>query len=244
MLYNVNDTVVGRSLDIYGEYSEGEIDLFRAYVRPAQVVVEVGANIGAHTVFLAKHVGSQGLVVAIEPQRLVFQTLCANLALNSIANVVCSQQASGAQAGTIHVPPLDPFSKNNFGGLALGQYQQGQAVAIVPLDAFGLQRCHFIKIDVEGMEEDVLRGAANTIARYRPILYVENDRTTKSDSLVRYIASLGYRMVWHRPLLFNPHNFFSNAEDVFANMVSFNLLCLPRDSQLQIPAGATEVLPQ
>ncbi len=244
MLYNVNDAYVGRSFDLYGEYSEGEIDLFRTFVQPEQVVVEVGANIGAITVFLAKHVGPRGLVVAVEPQRLVYQTLCANLALNSIVNALCYQQASGAHAGSIRVPSLDPYVQNNFGALALGQHQQGEVVPLVPVDAFRLQHCHFIKVDVEGMEEEVLRGAANTIARCRPLLYVENDRIEKSDSLVRYIASLGYRMVWHRPPLFNPHNFSGNAENVFANVVSFNMLCLPRDSHPQIPAGAIEVLPK
>ena len=53
-------------------------------IQPGDVVIEVGANIGPHTVFLAQHVGPQGLVLAFEPQRILFQTLCANLALNSI----------------------------------------------------------------------------------------------------------------------------------------------------------------
>ena len=90
MLYNFHDLYIGRSLDLYGEYSEGEIDLFGQIVQPGQVVVEVGANIGAHTVFLAHRSGPAARVLAFEPQRIVFQTLCANLALNSITNVDAS----------------------------------------------------------------------------------------------------------------------------------------------------------
>ena len=107
MLYNIHDTFVGRSLDLYGEYCEAEIEVFRQFIRPGAMVVEVGANIGTHTVFLAQHVTSSGFVVAFEPQRIVFQTLCANLALNNLTNVFCYQQAAGAKPGSLVVPPLD-----------------------------------------------------------------------------------------------------------------------------------------
>ncbi|MGD9720320.1 MAG: FkbM family methyltransferase [Pirellulales bacterium] len=242
MLYNTNDMYVGRSLELYGEFSEGEIDLFRQVIHPGNVVIEVGANIGSHTVFLAQQVGRNGLVVAFEPQRIVFQTLCANLALNSITNVVALHQAVGSQSGEIFVPQLDCLKENNFGGLSLGEYNKGEIVSVVQLDCANLPRCDFIKVDVEGMEEDVLRGAAGLIARFQPVMYVENDRQEKSDSLVRYIDSLGYRMAWHRPPLYNPQNFLGNAENIFCRrtgdtvieIVSANMLCVPKASQIQL----------
>src|SRR3954469_8060635 len=85
MLFNINDKYIGRSLELYGEFSEPEITLLTSYLRPTDTVVEVGANVGAHTVPRAQAVSGGGEVVAFEPQRLIFQTLCANLALNSIA---------------------------------------------------------------------------------------------------------------------------------------------------------------
>ncbi len=226
MLYNSNDTYIGRSFDLYGEWSEGEVEFFRQAVQPGQCVIEVGANIGAHTVFLAQQVGPKGVVLAFEPQRIVFQTLCANMALNNIPNVVCFQQAAGSQHGFIKVPPLDYTRENNFGGLALGDFEHGEPVPVFPLDAISLPQCHFIKIDVEGMEEDVLRGAVAMIQRHKPILYVENDWEDKSASLIRYIDSLGYDMYWHRPPLFNPSNFLGNPNNVFDTIVSINMLCL------------------
>src|SRR5690242_661708 len=81
MIYNTNDIYVGRSLDLYGEYSEGETEVFAQLVNAGDVVVEVGANIGTSTVWFGKHVGPAGAVVALEPQRIVFQILCANVAL-------------------------------------------------------------------------------------------------------------------------------------------------------------------
>ena len=81
MLFNKNDTYIGRSIGKYGEFSEGEIAIFDQLCRPGDIVVEVGANIGTHTLPIAKMVGVAGRVHAFEPQRIVFQTLCANMAL-------------------------------------------------------------------------------------------------------------------------------------------------------------------
>lgn len=226
MLYNIHDTYIGRSLDLYGEYSEGEVEVFRQIIRPGHIVVEVGANLGAHTVYLAQQVELAGLVLAFEPQRLVYQTLCANLALNNIPNVVALQQAVGAEPGLIKIPMLDYRRENNFGGLALGSFEVGEDVPVVTVDSFNLTRCNFIKVDVEGMEKQVLRGASRTIELYKPILYVENDQRDKSQALVQYIDSIGYKMYWHRPYYFSPNNFFGNMENVFPNIVSINMLCL------------------
>ena len=82
MLYNPNDKYIGRSLNLYGEFSEGEIALFRQLIKPGFVVLDIGANIGCHTVFMAQAMENSGRVIAIEPQRLTHQLLCANVALN------------------------------------------------------------------------------------------------------------------------------------------------------------------
>ncbi len=111
-------------------------------------MVEVGANAGAHTVSLSQAVGPAGLVLAFEPQRILLQTLCANLALNSLTNVHAFWAAVGNSPGSIVVPPLDYTQDNNFGGLELGGYQQGEQVPVLTLDSLKLPRCHFLKIDV------------------------------------------------------------------------------------------------
>src|SRR4051794_40390959 len=114
MLYNVNDTHVGRSLAVYGVWCEAEVKIFAHVLREGDLAIEVGANIGAHTVAMAKRVGPRGTVVAFEPQRVVFQTLCANVATNSLPNVFCYQSAVGERADVIVVPPLDPRVRQNF----------------------------------------------------------------------------------------------------------------------------------
>jgi FkbM family methyltransferase len=225
ILYNPNDRFVGRSIDLYGEYSNEEANLFQSLLNPGAIVLDIGAHIGLNTLALVNSVGSEGAVLAFEPQRALFQMLCANMALNNHTNVYCYHAVVGARTGTMVVPELDYTVVNNFAGLTLGKYQQGEKVRMLTIDSLDLQRCDFMKIDVEGMERDVLQGARETIARFKPALYVENDREEKSAALIACIRSLDYDLYWHRPPLFNPHNFTGHPENVFEGIVSINMLC-------------------
>ena len=216
IMYNQLDQYVGKSLRLYGEYSQGEAALFDQLVKPGHIVVEAGANIGSHTIHLAQLAGDEGQVWAFEPQRLVFQLLAGNVALNSLTNVRCLQNCLGDVDGqTVNVPVLDVNTVNNWGGLELGNYAEGEPVRQITIDSLGLSGCHFFKIDVEGMELQVLRGAEATIRKYRPVIYTEADRADKNAALFDYLRSLDYRLYWHEPPLYNPDNYFHNPENVF-----------------------------
>lgn len=232
-LYNRHDAYIGRSIEKYGEFSALEMQLLGRLCAPDDFVIEVGANIGTHTVAIAKRVGPGGTVLAFEPQRLVFQNLCANVALNSLRNVFCYWAAAGAAEGKITVPEPDPGQANNFGGIALGGNAQGFAVDCLMLDGFlSLPRLKLIKIDVEGMEMDVISGARELIRKFRPVIYVENDRLEKSEGLMRLIDSLGYDMHWHLPPLFNPDNCRGERENLYPGVVSVNMVCMHRENRL------------
>ena len=240
MVYNKHDVYVGRSLGKYGEFSWLEQALFQRIVTRGATVVDAGANVGAHTVPLSKYVGEQGKVHAFEPQRLVFQALCANLALNQGENVHAYREALGADEGIGRVPNPDPRASNNFGGVSMHESDAVEPVRRRTLDSLELPACHFIKADVEGMEAEVLRGASATIEAHRPVLYVENDREERSADLITLIAGMRYEIFWHTPPLFNPDNFARDREDIFNGVVSVNLLCLPAESKREI-AGLRRV---
>lgn len=204
---------------------------------------DIGANIGTHTLALARLVGQQGLVFAFEPQRIVFQTLCANMALNSLDNVHCINSAVDETSGTLRLFDPDPHVPNNFGGVQLamitGAPQAAPVERLVLDDFLNTDRLKLIKIDVEGMEAEVLRGARRTLARFKPILYVENDSVDKSPELVSLLEDSGYRCYWHLPGYASSNNYFESTEQMFpvafvdrgdtyldAIGVAVNLLCV------------------
>jgi FkbM family methyltransferase len=238
MAYFPHDIFIGGALERYGEYVERELDLLLSHVVEGSVVVEVGANIGCDTVALARKVGSTGRVFAFEPQRIIYQMLCANLAINGIWNVLAERAALGSAPGLLRVPPVDYSKPGNFGGVAL-QDQGAEPVQVLTLDAYQLERCDLIKIDVEGMELEVLKGAAGTISRTRPAIYCENDREEKSPALIGFLRALDYALYWHFPAMFNADNFCKNPVNVFQrsgkDIVSMNMLCLPREKGISSP---------
>jgi len=234
MLYNVNDQFQGKMLDKYGEYSEGEVDTFAQLLKPGMIAVEVGANIGSHTVAIANLVGPTGRVLAFEPQRAIFQVLCANIALNALEQVEAHWMAVGAAAGEVMIDRLDMRAEQNFGGYSIGKATAGDKVPLRSVDSFGLPHCHMIKIDVEGMEADVLRGAAATIRRCGPMVFCENESSEKSPELIQLLWDLDYDCYWHVTPYVRVPNFRGDPEKIHPTMVSTNMVCVPRAAKAQI----------
>lgn len=169
-----------------------------------RVFVDVGANFGTYTLGLARSVGPMGKVVSFEAQRILSYMLAGSIAMNGFTNVFCHNYAIGKERGKIEIPQFDYNKPLNFGSIEFGgsqrerldQERQQSAekveyVEMFPLDAFGFARVDILKIDVEGMEADVLLGATETLRRCRPILYVEHAKSD-SQALTGMIGSQGY----------------------------------------------------
>lgn len=137
-------------------------------VRPGDVVVDIGANIGNHTAFFSK-ICRASQVIAFEPQRQCFSNLLRNVQLNNLEGVQCFRYGLGASAGRAGVQMYKPW---NSGGLTLKEDVDG-AFEIVTLDSLSLPRIDVIKIDVEGFQRQVLEGAVETIRRTRPKIVIE-----------------------------------------------------------------------
>lgn len=234
-LFNRNDWPIGTSLREYGEYAMDELNFLAQLLTPDAVVIDAGANIGTHTVWFAQHAAQ---VVAFEPQRISYQTLNANVALNSLLNVLTFNAAVGGKNGRITVPIRDQYKPNNFGGVPLAGVTEGESVQLITIDSLNLPRCDLIKADVEGMEAELLIGAAETIAKFRPLLYMEADGAQAKDA-IKALFDLGYDCYWSVPNLFSPHNVEGNHEDVFMTMIgqpmcSINMLSLPKERNIQV----------
>lgn len=228
------DALIGASLERYGEYSEGEVELFARIIKPGFVVAEVGANIGALTVPIARMAGDEGRVFAYEPQRIIHQQLCANVAINGLWNVWTYNVAVGAgpSVGTLCIPPVNYAAPGNFGGVTLSEHG-AEPVDVITLDG-ELYSPSFVKIDCEGMELEVLRGAEHKIEACRPVLYVENDRIEKSEALVAAMRGYDYDLYWHTPALFNPANWAGDSTNILGGIHSFNVLGFPKELAIKV----------
>ena len=173
---------------------------------PDRVAVDAGANLGAFAVPLSAHVGDGGWMHAFEPQPVVFNMLAGSLALTQRVNVRAHNVCLGDVDGRIEVPQYDYHSPMNYGSIEFGPAQVeplNQARGADPakveyvdmrrLDGYGFERLDLMKIDVQRMEIPLLTGAAETLRRCRPVLFVEwidNDPGT----LIRALESHGYRV--------------------------------------------------
>lgn len=234
MLFSDHDAYVGRSLSLYGEYSEAEVNALLTALKPGGTVVEAGANIGALTVPLAKKAGA---VYAFEPQRTTFYALCGNVFLNNLKNVFCFQRGLGSSSTVVMIPDIDYDFAGNYGAYSMAQQTGFDVVPTkVPvevnrLDDFGLPACDLLKIDVEGMEVEVLKGAAGLIKAYRPVLYVEIDRPEIREAIFAFAIDMGYECWQHFPPLYREDNYHGGINpNVFGPCVSANMLAWHKDS--------------
>lgn len=233
------DDTIGASMREYGEWSESEVHLYRLLLRPGDVVVEAGANIGTHTVALSRIVGASGSVHAFEPLGINHRLLCANLLANDCFNVRTYQAALGRDLAFALFPDVEGDKIANFG--ALGFYGSGdlpkRLCPLMTVDTLELPRVNFLKIDVEGHEREIISGAIATVRRCRPVVYLEtlnhHAATLAADGhtswVIEQLKPQGYRF-WHLITpLYNAQNWHGNAHDAFPGKWSFDLVCVPQE---------------
>jgi FkbM family methyltransferase len=254
MLVNRNDYFMGQSMLVYGECSELELLFLLNLARNPGLVVEVGANMGIHTIPLAASLAKQGrLLYAFEPQPVIFQQLCANLALNGLTNARAFPYACGSQNGALMFEIPDYSKLGNFGSTEFRSVAPGEAssaagseaVQCVRLDdLLGEGSIGLIKVDVEGAEREVLEGCEGILARCQPVLYVENDRVENSPALIQWLFDHDYRLWWHIPPLFNPDNFRGVSENRYGTIRSVNMVGLHKSSPIKVTDLAEILDPQ
>lgn len=182
------------------------LDCRRKFFGDGVVAIDGGANIGVQTVEWARHTHGWGQVLAFEAQEVIFYALAGNIVLNNCLNARARHAALGAQNGRLDVPRPDYFSPASFGSLELRKSERtefiGQQISyaaercepvdLVAIDSLQLPRLDLAKIDVEGMELDVLAGMRETLERTRPVLIVEAIKCDRA-ALESLLTESGYR---------------------------------------------------
>jgi FkbM family methyltransferase len=187
---------------VFRESYEPEIGYVEGALRPGMVFVDGGANLGVYTVLASNAVGDEGRVLSFEPGGDSYERLNVNIAANAATNIRPRRAALSDSSG---LAPL-----YHTGGHAVSyslapdsaDETSSEQVETVTIDEVlaeeGLDRLDFVKLDVEGSEELALRGAADSLARFQPIVMFESlsDAAISSelsrDGAWNYLAGLGY----------------------------------------------------
>ena len=211
------DLTEGIDLAIYlfGHFEPTTVAAYRRLVRPGQTVVDIGANIGAHTLHLARAVGPGGRVLAVEPTAYAFGKLLANLALNPLLaeRVLARQAMLGPPGRGLTEPAIFSSWPLTGSGPSRDPTHRGELKATTGAEATSLDELlerekikavDFFKMDVDGFECEVLAGAQRTLANERPAIVMElapyalETRGQSLDALVGMLASHGYRLYRER----------------------------------------------
>jgi FkbM family methyltransferase len=196
MIVNENDQYIGQSIRQLGAWAQDDIDLIASFCdiilnnKSKMILYDVGANIGSHTVALAKKYGNRITIRSFEAQRQIYYMLCGNIAINGLDNVICEYAAVSDVANTVISIQLPDYNTvNNFGGVELlpAQCSDNQTmikpnlefIKTTTLDSYN-DSVDFIKIDVEGMEHLALEGARQILTKHRPICFVEIFKTDQN----------------------------------------------------------------
>jgi FkbM family methyltransferase len=161
----------------------------RAYLNQDDHVIDVGANIGNHSIYFAAECGCQ--VTAFEPNPLAYQLLRLNVEHNQLSSrIELRAIALGEQRGRGEI--VSSRAAHNLGAASVKRVPEG-TVPIEPLDdALPYARPSLIKIDVEGMELEILRGAQRTIERARPVLSIEASTGAAYEKVLTFLSPLGF----------------------------------------------------
>jgi len=190
---------------------QGELDTIMQVIDQlpdGAIAVDGGANAGLVCVPIAHRLrGRGGRVYAFEPQRTLFHALGGTLALNELDNLHLLNMGLASANGTMKVPDIDYGQDADFGSVSLvdGHAEGGTPTPVVRLDSLGLPRLDFLKLDIEGMEIDALRGARQLIETHLPWCWIE------------------YWKVGEGPII----ETFAGLDYTFYRADALNMLCVP-----------------
>ena len=231
---------LGLSVSHYGTYEELEAKIMEEKIESGNLVVDIGANIGLHTLTMARIVGNTGQVFALEPDPSNFEILKKNVKINNYKNIILEQKAVGDKHGRATLYQSDnPINHRIFPQTerATNQVQVELTNLDNYFDSDMIDKINFIKIDVEGMEFGVLKGMKNILKNNKKIKilfeFVPKDTIEAGFipiELLDYLTSNGFKLYCMdektKKLLY-----VSNNEEILRlcsttnNTISRNLLC-------------------
>tara|TARA_B100001540_G_scaffold228967_1_gene203159 strand:+ start:957 stop:1814 length:858 start_codon:yes stop_codon:yes gene_type:complete len=225
MIWPVNDTIIGKCLAIYGEWSEGANIIMSQFVQEGETVLDIGANIGTTVLPLSKSVGDKGKVVAFEPQNLMSQCLNANLTINDITNVDVYNFGISNKSGWTKLNDQDCIESGRYGEASISD--EGTRIITITLDELELDNCSFIKMDIEGHEWQALQGGRKFLEKHKPSLYFEAKKEIQNTKkCTKWLFENDWRCYWHFAWWYREKNFNKKKENYFLGDGDMNILAV------------------
>jgi len=162
-----------------GEYEVSTSQIINKFVREGDVCFDIGANVGPIMFYLARKATSRGKIYAFEPGPPIFERLASNVSFNPkyCESIIIENLGVGEKNSQLHWSEELRYVGRGNGSLRIGPDYRNIIVDVVSLDSYcqkkGIEGIDFIKIDVEGMEYEVLKGAKTVLEKYQPIIYYE-----------------------------------------------------------------------
>lgn len=170
--------LIGWKIFFFGAYETGTNNILAKYIKPTDVVIEAGANMGSETVLIGKMLKG-GHLYAFEPNPYTFERLKINISINELANVSAHDVALGESNGGIqfNIYPKD-FCNSGMSSKYM-ETSKTRKIDVVQktLDTFvaesGIAKVDFIKMDIQGAEMDMIVGASGIISQFKPTIFTE-----------------------------------------------------------------------
>jgi FkbM family methyltransferase len=197
-IYFDQATDIGGKLSSSGGFEKQEMDLCKEYITETSIVLDIGANIGLHSIYFSS-LAKDGYILSFEPSLATFNVLVSNVA--NIANIVPINLAVSDE-GTIR--NFYHTSDNAYSSLIDTKRKEVVSTIKVPcmkvddvVSGLHLNRVDFVKIDVEGLEFEVLKGMDEVISKYQPVVFCEiykgKHSNQQPEETVQFLIERGYR---------------------------------------------------
>ncbi len=210
LLFTIKKIHYYRLINRVSESSEVDLKPIKYFIKPGDVVVDVGSNIGVYTKHLSSLTGTEGKVLSIEPIPETYKILASNIRKLGLQNILPMNCAISDRKGIAVMDiPLDADGNPNFyeAKLAIGESQGAKGKVVVQVETLDdiltawPSRISFIKLDVEGNELACLKGAQKFLQNNRPALLIEtasnpDEPGSKAHLLFRMLNSFGYEPFW------------------------------------------------
>ncbi|MDH2997682.1 hypothetical protein A1D22_08120 [Pasteurellaceae bacterium LFhippo2] len=233
----------------YGEWAETEVQFFLSILQSQDNVIEVGSNMGLHSIPIAKHIPN-GKLFCFEPQRIIFQVLCANLSLNQLSNTYAYQEGVAEKCGITEIPSTNYDTLWNYGAFSIdkgfnteGDFQgetTKEFVIVTALDSHPeinkLTSLRLLKIDAEGFEINVLDGASQIITKHQPVIFVEAF-PERAIQLAEYMDNIDYKCFWFISKRYQKNNFLGGDYISDLDVEDYNLVCVPKSQDDILPTN-------